>query len=80
MPAKRQTAAIDRFEDDVAVLVADGVELRRRRDELDPRAKEGDVVDLATGEVLPVETADLRGQVRSARERAGPRRKGNFDL
>jgi len=76
-------ASIDRFEGDWAVLDADGQELRRRRDTLARTAREGDVVDLETGEVDAEATRALLDEVKAARAAANqgkPPSSGNFDL
>ena len=77
------TASIDRFEGEWAVLLVDGREERRRRDALPATAREGDVVDLATGKVDAQATEALRREVKAAREQAMAGKKGptgNFDL
>lgn len=63
-------ATIDRIEDEVVVLVADGRELHRRRSELPADAREGDVVDLDTMELDPEATDRLRSEIQAARARA----------
>jgi hypothetical protein len=76
-------ASIDRFEGDWAILDADGTELRRRRDTLSAQAREGDVVDLDTGEVDAEATRALLDEVKAARAEANrgkPPSSGNFDL
>ncbi|MEN9798416.1 MAG: hypothetical protein RL653_2112 [Pseudomonadota bacterium] len=76
-------ASIDRFEGDWAVLDADGKALRRRRDTLSPEAREGDVVDLETGQVDAEATRALLEEVKAARaaaNRGKPPSSGNFDL
>lgn len=76
-------ASIDRFEGDWALLDADGRQLRRRRDTLSAQAREGDVVDLETGEVDAEATRALLEEVRAARaaaNRGKPPSSGNFDL
>ena len=76
-------ATIDRFEDDVAVLVRDGFEEVRPLSELPEGAREGDVIDLETMQVDVHATEALRREVQQARERAGhgkPPAKGSFDL
>ena len=76
-------ASIDRFEGEWAVLDAEGRELRRRRDALARCAREGDVVDLDTGEVDAEATRALLEEVKAARaaaNRGKPPSSGNFDL
>ncbi|QRN99774.1 DUF3006 domain-containing protein [Archangium violaceum] len=76
-------ATVDRFEDELAVLIVDGREVTRPREELPPEAREGDVLDLDTLKVDPAATERLRAQVRRARERAMKKKTpppGNFDL
>jgi hypothetical protein len=76
-------ASIDRFEGDWAVLDADGKQLRRLRDTLSATAREGDVVDLETGEVDAEATRALLDEVKAARtaaNRGKPPSSGNFDL
>lgn len=62
--------SIDRFEGDEAVLDVDGEEVRRPRKTLAPEAREGDVVDLATGCVDRARTRTLREEVEKARRLA----------
>jgi hypothetical protein len=74
---------VDRFEDELAVLIVDGREVTRPRRELPPEAREGDVVDLDTLTVDAEATERLRAQVRQARERAMAGKApppGDFDL
>ncbi|MCI0573116.1 MAG: DUF3006 domain-containing protein [Myxococcaceae bacterium] len=75
-------ATIDRFEDDIAVLLVEGRELHCARAELPDDAREGDVVDLEAGVVDHEATEQLRSEVRDARERARGRKpsSGSFDL
>jgi hypothetical protein len=76
-------ATIDRFEEDVAVLVVDGREELLPRDALPAGAREGDVVDLATGALDRESTERLREEVRAARAAAsggGEPEGGSFDL
>lgn len=69
-PRTRTLASVDRFEDELAVLIVDGREVTRRRGELPPGAREGDVLDLETLTVDAEATERLRTEVRQARERA----------
>jgi len=76
-------ASIDRFEGEWAVLDVDGQQVRRRRDTLARGAREGDVVDLETGEVDADATRALLDEVKAARAAANkgkPPSSGNFDL
>lgn len=75
-------ATVDRFEEDLAVLLVDGGEKRVPRARLSAEAREGDVVDLATGKVDVEATEALREQVRQAREQALKKAPppGDFDL
>lgn len=76
-------ASIDRFEGEYAVLIVDGREQRKKRSELEKGAREGDVVDLATGEVDEAATRRLLLEVKAARDKANkgkPPPSGNFDL
>jgi hypothetical protein len=75
-------ATVDRFEDDLAVLVVDGAERILPRDQLPADAREGDVVDLSLGQVDAQATETLREQVRQAREQAMKKAPppGDFDL
>jgi len=75
-------ATVDRFEEDLAVLIVDGGERILPRAQLPSDAREGDVVDLATGKVDAQATAALREQVRQARDRALAKAPppGDFDL
>jgi len=75
-------ATVDRFEEDLAVLLVDGGERLVPRAELPPEAREGDVIDLATGKVDAAATEALREQVRQARETALKKAPppGDFDL
>jgi ribosomal protein S9 len=74
---------LDRFEEELAVLIVDGREVTRPRAELPPEAREGDVLDLDTLKVDPRATERLRAEVRRARKRAQKNKTpppGNFDL
>jgi hypothetical protein len=77
-------ATLDRFEDELAVLIVDGREVTRPRAKLPPEAREGDVLDLDTLVVDREATEALRAQVREARQRAKRGKKpppsGDFDL
>ena len=76
-------ASIDRFEGKWAILDAGGQELRRLRTSLSKEAREGDVVDLETGEVDAEATRALLEEVKAARAEANqgkPPSSGNFDL
>jgi Protein of unknown function (DUF3006) len=82
-PRTRPTATLDRFEDELAVLIVDGREETRHREELPPGAREGDVLDLETLTVDAEATERLRTEVRQARERAMKDKApppGDFDL
>ncbi len=82
-PRTRSSATLDRFEDELAVLIVDGREVTRRREELPPGAREGDVLDLTTMTVDAEATERLRAEVRRARERAMKDKTpppGDFDL
>ena len=82
-PRTRPGATLDRFEDELAVLIVDGREVTRRREELPPGAREGDVLDLETMTVDAQATERLRTEVRQARERAMKNKTpppGDFDL
>lgn len=68
--ARPRRATVDRLEGEVAVLVVEGQQVTRPRAELPPEVREGDVVDLETGQVDVEATQALRQQVREARERA----------
>lgn len=74
-------ATIDRFEGELAVLLVDGGEVTRPRSSLPSEAKEGDVVDVDTGQVDTEATERLLADVRSARAQAfGKKAKpGSFD-
>jgi len=74
---------LDRFEEELAVLIVDGREVVRPRAALPPDAREGDVVDLDTMSVDTAATEQLRDEVRQARERALAKKAappGDFDL
>lgn len=62
-------ATIDRFEEELAVVIVDGVEQHVPRATLSSDAREGDVVDLETGEVDADATRTLRAEVAGARAR-----------
>lgn len=82
-PRARPPATLDRFEDELAVLIVDGREVTRRREELPSGAREGDVLDLETLTVDAEATERLRTEVRQARERAMKDKApppGDFDL
>ncbi|WP_052517719.1 DUF3006 domain-containing protein [Archangium violaceum] len=79
----RTLASVDRFEDGLAVLIVEGREQTRRREELPPGVREGDVLDLETLTVDAEATERLRTEVREARERAMKDKTpppGDFDL
>lgn len=75
-------ATVDRFEDELAVLIVEGRQLTRPRAELPAEVREGDIIDLDTGQVDTEATEALREQVRQARKRAQKKKAppGNFDL
>lgn len=76
-------ATVDRFEEELAVLIVDGRQVTRPRSELASEVREGDVIDLDTGKVDAQATEALREEVRKARQRAKKKKKtspGNFDL
>lgn len=75
-------ATVDRFEEELAVLVIDGRQVTKARAELAPGVREGDVIDLDTGQVDTEATEALRAQVRQARRRTKKKQAppGNFDL
>jgi hypothetical protein len=76
-------ATVDRFEEELAVLIIDGRQVTRPRAELPAEAREGDVIDLDTGQIDRGATEALREQVGQARRRAKkkkPAPPGNFDL
>ncbi|MDY7228527.1 DUF3006 domain-containing protein [Hyalangium rubrum] len=76
-------ATVDRFEEELAVLIVDGRQVTRPRAELPAEAREGDVIDLETGKVDAQATEALREQVREARRRATQKKAappGDFDL
>jgi hypothetical protein len=82
-PRPRTMASLDRFEDELAVLIVDGREVTRRREELPPGVREGDVLDLETLTVDTAATERLRTEVRQAREQAMKDKApppGDFDL
>ena len=82
-PRTRSLASLDRFEDELAVLIVDGREVTRRREELPPGVREGDVLDLETLSVDTAATERLRTEVRQAREQAMKDKApppGDFDL
>jgi hypothetical protein len=80
--SKGPRATLDRIEGRWAVLIAESGEVRRPRTSVSPSAREGDVIDLDTGEVDAEATEDLRREVQAARERAhrNPGPGGSFDL
>jgi hypothetical protein len=74
---------LDRFEEELAVLIVDGREVTRPRGELPPEAREGDVLELETMKVDTAATERLRAGVRRARKRAQKKKTpppGDFDL
>ena len=75
-------ATVDRFEEELAVLIVDGKQVTRPRAGLAPEVREGDVVNLDTGKVDVQATEALREEVRKARKRAKKKQAppGNFDL
>lgn len=75
-------ATVDRFEEDRAVLIVDGRQVTRPRAELQAEVREGDVIDLDTGQVDREATEALREQVRQARQRVRKKKAppGSFDL
>ena len=76
-------ATVDRFEDDVAVLIVEGREVTRPRAALPAHVREGDVLDLDTLTVDTAATERLRAEVREARERALQKKApppGDFEL
>jgi hypothetical protein len=76
-------ATVDRFEEELAVLIVDGRQMTRPRSELPAGAREGDVIDLDTGTIDTEAASELREQVRQARKQAKkkkPAPTGNFDL
>ena len=75
-------ATVDRFEEELAVLIIDGKQVTKPRAELPAEAREGDVIDLDTGRVDPQATEALREQVHKARRRTKKKQAppGNFDL
>lgn len=76
-------APIDRFEGEWAILDVDGKEQKRARKEIDAKAREGDVIDLATGKVDRAATRKLLDEVQAARAKAAatkPHGGGSFDL
>jgi Protein of unknown function (DUF3006) len=75
-------ATVDRFEEELAVLIIDGQQVTRPRAKLPAEAREGDVIDLDTGKVDVEATEALREQVRQARRRTKKKQAppGNFDL
>jgi hypothetical protein len=75
-------ATVDRFEEDLAVLIINGREVTKPRAKLPAEAREGDVIDLDTGRVDRQATEALREQVRNARRRTKKKQAppGNFDL
>jgi hypothetical protein len=75
-------ATVDRFEEELAVLIIDGRQVTRPRTELPAEMREGDVIDLDTGQVDPEATEALREQVHQARQRMTQKKAppGNLDL
>jgi hypothetical protein len=76
-------AVIDRFEGEWVILEVDGQQRTLPRTAVPQDAREGEVVDLDTGQVDPAATERLREQVRQARARAAQTAKkppGGFDL
>lgn len=74
-------ATVDRFEDAWAVLIIDGAERILPRDRLPEGTREGDVIDLSTGELDAAEREALAERVRAARAKnAPPGSGGSFDL
>ncbi len=75
-------ATVDRFEEDLAVLIVGGRQVTRPRAELPAETREGDVIDLETGTVDREATEALREEVRQARQRAQKKKAppGSFDL
>ena len=76
-------ATVDRFEEELAVLIIDGQQVTRPRAELPAEAREGDVIDLDMGTIDGAATTVLREEVAQARRRAKkkkPAPPGNFDL
>jgi hypothetical protein len=67
---KKRCATIDRFEGDFAVLIAGDETMTVPRSQLASDAREGDVVDVATGSVDAQATQRLRDEVRAAGEKA----------
>lgn len=80
--AMRKQVTLDRFEEELAVLLVDGREVTRPRSALPPEAREGDVLDLDTLKVDRDATERLRAEVHQARERARKKAPppGDFDL
>jgi hypothetical protein len=81
-PRTMPKVTVDRFEEELAVLIVDGREVTRPRGELPPEAREGDVLDPDTLKVDAAATERLRAEVRQARERAQKKTAppGDFDL
>jgi hypothetical protein len=82
-PRARPRVTLDRFEDQLAVLIVNGREVTRPREDLPPEAREGDVLDPDTLKVDAAATERLRDEVRRARERAMKNKTpppGDFDL
>ncbi|PTL78486.1 DUF3006 domain-containing protein [Vitiosangium sp. GDMCC 1.1324] len=73
---------LDRFEEELAVLIVDGRQVTRPRKDLPPEAREGDVLDLETLTVDRAATERLRDEVGQARKRAMKKTPppGDFDL
>jgi hypothetical protein len=80
-PRAMPKVTLDRFEEELAVLIVDGREVTRPRADLPPEAREGDVLDPDTLKVDTAATERLRAEVRQARERAQKKAPpGDFDL
>jgi hypothetical protein len=82
-PRAPSPVTLDRFEEELAVLIIDGREVTRPRSALPAGAREGDVLDPETLQVDAAATERLRAEVRQARERALEKKApppGDFDL
>lgn len=75
-PGKR--GVVDRFEGDQVVLEVEGHEEVRPRASLAAGAREGDWVNLATGEVDEAATEAAREKLKTLQE--GAKGSGDFDL
>lgn len=73
-------ATIDRFEGELAVLLVEGQEQRRKRSSLPAGSAEGDVIDLSSGEIDREATEALRQKVRESRARAFKKHRGPGSL